>query len=265
LNKTQQAASVLAICASILLSGMLITYKPGYEALSEFKLPTSVPPALGGTGITKVGEGTVVDKTLSLSGTGVVFVKADKAVVVLGAYTEDKLASRAIAENAALMTSVIKALKAMGFTDDDLQTTSYSVYPNYNWEVRLVIGYQVTNMIQVNVTDLSKVGDVIDAATGAGANRVDSVSFGLKDETSAKMKLDAYKLAISDVKAKSGVITSGLGISIKGVQSVTESSYSSPIYYGGMDYSAISSKAPTPILNSNLSVTVTLNIVYLIE
>jgi hypothetical protein len=265
LNKTQQAASVLAICASILLSGMLITYKPGYEALSEFKLPTGVPPALGGTGITKVGEGTVVDKTLSLSGTGVVFVKADKAVVVLGVYTEDKLASRAIAENAALMTSVIKALKAMGFTDDDLQTTSYSVYPNYNWEVRLVIGYQVTNMIQVNVTDLSKVGDVIDAATGAGANRVDSVSFGLKDETSAKMKLDAYKLAISDVKAKSGVITSGLGISIKGVQSVTESSYSSPIYYGGMDYSAISSKAPTPILNSNLSVTVTLNIVYLIE
>jgi uncharacterized protein YggE len=264
-NKTQQAASVLAVCVSILLSGMFIAYKPGSGTLSEFRLPTGVPPALGSQSTTSVGEGTVVDKTLSISGSGVVYVKADKAVVVLGVYTEDKLASTAIDENAALMTSVIKALKAMGYSDDDIQTTSYSVYPNYNWEVRMIIGYQVTNMIQVKVTDLDKVGAVIDAATGAGANRVDSVSFGIKDETSAKMKLDAYKKAIADVKAKSDVITSGLGISIKGVQSVSESSYSSPIYYGGMDYSGISSKAPTPILNSNLSVTVTLNIVYLIE
>jgi uncharacterized protein YggE len=244
---------------------MFIAYRPGSEALSEFRLPTGVPPALGSTGITKVAEGTTTDKTLSISGTGTIYVKADKAVVILGVYTEDKQASTAIDENAALMTSVIKALKAMGFTDDDIQTTSYSVYPNYNYEIRMVIGYQVTNMIQVKVTDLNKVGDVIDAATGAGANRVESVSFGLKDATSAKMKLDAYNLAIADAKAKSGVITGGLGITIKGVQSVSESSYSSPIYYGGMDYSAVSSKTSTPILNSNLSVTVTLSIVYLLE
>jgi uncharacterized protein len=264
LNKTQQAASVLAVCVSILLSGIFIAYKPGSDTLSEFRFPTGVPPALGSSSTTKVGEGTVVEKTFSISGLGVVYAKADKAIVTLGAYTEDKLASKAIDENAALMTSVIKALKAMGFTDDDIQTTGYSVYPNYNWEVRQVISYQVTNMIQVKVTDLDKVGDVIDTATGAGANRVDNVSFGLKDETSAKMKLDAYKSAIADAKAKSDVITSGLGISIKGVQSVSESSYSSPIYYGGMDYAGIS-KSSTPIMNSNLSVTVTLNIVYLIE
>jgi uncharacterized protein YggE len=267
MDKTRQAATVLAVCASILLAGMMIAYKPGIiTELSDFRFPTGVPPALGATGLTTSATDTANLKTLSVSGTGVINVKANQATVILGVYTEDKEASAAIDENAAKMTAVINALKQLGFKDEDMQTTSYSVYPNYNWEIRMVVGYQVTNMIQIKIKDLTKVGPAIDAASSAGANKVDSVGFGITEETASAMKLQAYQAAIADAKSKSDVITSGLGIKIVGVQSVTESSYYPVVEYRSYDQSGASSvKQTTPVLSGNLSVTVTLNIVYLIE
>jgi len=268
MEKTQQVVSVLAICASILLAGMIMTYKPGVTVeASGLNFPSGVSPSLGTTSsVTAQSDTTNTPKTLSISGTGVVYVKADQATVVLGVYTEDKLASTAINDNAAMMTAVVAALKGLGFTDDDMQTTSYGVTPNYNYDVHEVISYQVTNMIQIKISDLSKIGPAIDAASAAGANRVDSISFGIKDETAAQMKLNAYTAAIADAKAKSDTITKGLGITIVGVQSVNESSYYPITPFRSAD-AAISSagKASTPVLVGNLTVTVTLNIVYLIE
>ena len=268
MEKTRQAATVLAVCASILLAGMIIAYKPGMVAdITEFRFPSGVPPALGATGFSSTGVTTDTGtnpRTLSVSGTGVINVKANQAMVTLGVYTEDKLASTAIDQNAVTMTAVIAALRQLGFTDANMQTTNYGVTPNYNYEVRQVIGYQVTNIIQIKITDLTKVGPAIDAATSAGANRVDSISFGITQETTSAIKLQAYSAAIADAKAKSEVITNGLGIKITGVQSVTES-----VYYPVVDYRsyapAAEGKASTPVLSGNLSVTVTLNIVYLIE
>ncbi|MCX6654218.1 MAG: SIMPL domain-containing protein [Candidatus Bathyarchaeota archaeon] len=268
MDKTRQAATVLAVCASILLAGMIIAYKPGIVTeLSDFRFPTGVPPALGTTGLTtSAATDTTNLKTLSVSGTGVINVKANQATVILGVYTEDKEASTAIDENAAKMTAVINALKQLGFKDEDMQTTSYSVYPNYNWEIRMVIGYQVTNMIQIKIKDLTKVGPAIDAASSAGANKVDSISFGITEVTASAMKLQAYQAAIADAKSKSDVITSGLGIKVVGVQSVTESAYYPVVEYRNYDQSGTSSvKTTTPVLSGNLSVTVTLNIIYLIE
>jgi uncharacterized protein YggE len=269
MDKTRQAATVLAVCASILLAGMIIAYKPGMiTELVDFRFPTGVPPALGTTGFTTSAATDTASnlKTLSVSGTGVIKVKANQATVSLGVYTEGKEASTAIDENAAKMTAVITALKQLGFKDEDMQTTSYSVYPNYNWEIRMVVGYQVTNMIQIKIKDLTKVGPAIDAASSAGANKVDSISFGITEETASAMKLQAYQAAIADAKSKSDVITSGLGIKVAGVQSVTESSYYPVVEYRSYDQSGASSvKETTPVLSGNLSITVTLNIVYLIE
>jgi uncharacterized protein YggE len=121
-------------------------------------------------------------------------------------------------------------------------------------------------MIQIKITDLNKVGTAIDTATAAGANRVDSVSFGITDETASTMKMDAYQLAMADAKAKSDVITEGLGIKIVGVQSVYESSYYPLTESRSYDTSVAGvAKSSTPIISGDLSVSVTLNIVYLIE
>jgi len=263
MDRTQQAASVLAICASILLAGALIAYTPGLSRGAEFRFPVGIPPSLGVSTFVSDGSSSNL-KTLSLSGTGKVTAKANQATVAIGVYTEDKLAGRAIDENAGLMTDVIAAIKALGFTDEDIQTVSYGVYPIYDWEAKQVVSYQVTNMVQVKVFDLDKLGPVIDAAAAAGANKVEGITFGLSDKLANQLKLDAYKAAIADAESKADVITTNLGITITGVQSVSESSYYPYTPYRSYS-TADAAKSSTPILEGNLSVTVTLNIVYIIE
>jgi uncharacterized protein len=265
MDKTQQAVSVFAVCAAIILAGIIIAYKPELTPeLGEFRFPTGTPPALGATNFKATAVTNTENlRTLSISGTGAIKAKADQAIVTLGAYTENKLANIAIDENAQIMTAVIKALKNTGLKDTDIQTTSYTVTPNYNWDLKMVTGYQVTNIVQVKILDLTKVGEAIDAATVAGANRVDGISFGLSEESTNTMKLAAYKAAIDDAKAKATVITSNLDISITGVQSVSESVYYPPVPYRSYT-AAEGAKSSTPILDGSLSVTVTLSIVYII-
>ncbi|OGD52726.1 hypothetical protein A3K81_00605 [Candidatus Bathyarchaeota archaeon RBG_13_60_20] len=273
MNKSQQIYAVTAICLSIVMAGAMIAYRPGAPSEVatntgvDFRFPSGVGTSLGTQSFTYQGTEPQA-KTLSLSGSGSASATANEATVTLGAQTEDYSASVAIGMNADIMDAVITALKAEGLTDDDIQTVSYSVYPRYDWTEggQLFRGYTVTNIVQVTISDLDKVGAVIDAAAEAGANRIDGVSFQLSDAMMNELKLNAYVAAIEDAEAKAGVITETLGITITGVQSVSESSYvPSRMYTDAVAESAKGSYAPTPILEGSLTVTVSVYIVYLIE
>ena len=273
MNKSQQIYAVTAICLSIVMAGAMIAYRPGAPSEvatntgDDFRFPSGVGTSLGTQSFTYQGTEPQA-KTLSLSGSGSASATADEAVVTLGAQTEDMNAGEAIGANADIMDAVISAIKAQGFTDDDVKTVSYSVYPMYDWTEggQVFRGYTVSNIVQVTISDLDKVGAVIDAAAGAGANRVDGVAFQLSDAKMEELKLNAYVAAIEDAEAKAEVITETLGISITGVQSVSESSYvPSRMYTDAVAESAKGSYAPTPIMEGSLTVTVSIHIVYIIE
>lgn len=207
-------------------------------------------------------------RTMSLSGTGKVTIKANQAIIVLGVYTEAKSANWAEQENALRMTDVVSSLKALGIPDTDIQTIGYSINPEYDYTYKMTVGYQVTNTLQITVNDLSKVGPIIDSTSTAGANTISSVTFTVSDEEFAKSKLQAYSLAVSDVQTKAKTITDGFGVSIAGIQSINENYYY-PVYrnvYTAMDMKgATSSEAQTPIIAGNLDISVTLNVVYLLD
>jgi len=270
MNKNQQIFGVIAICAAIIIAGTIIAYKPGMPGTNgepDYRYPSGVGTSLGLGAITYQGEDSDL-KTISLTGSGSASAKANIAKVMLGVQTEDSSASDAIEENAETMTAIINALKDLGFTEDEIKTTSYTVYPNYNWEIRAVVGYTVTNMLQVEIENLDLIGPVIDAAGAAGANRVDGVSFQLSDEIMEEMKTNAYIAALNDAQQKADVIATTLDLEITGVKSVTESSYvPSRVYaYEEMDKAyATAGSAPTPIIEGDLTVNVNVHIVFIFE
>ena len=274
MNKSQQLYAVTAICLSIILAGAIIAYRPGMvepvetsNGLPDFRYPGGVGTGMGFEAFTYTGE-EATEKTISVSGSGSASAQADQASISLGVEVTDESAAEAIAENAAAMAAVIEAVKAQGVSEDDVYTTSYSVYPQYDWteEGRVFRGYTVINMVRVTVKNLDKVGDVIDAAGDAGANRMEGISFELSDAKREELKMNAYIAAMEDAEAKVEVIAETLGLTVTGVQSVTESSYVPVRAYVQMDYAEASyagARAPTPILEGELTVTVSIHIVYL--
>jgi hypothetical protein len=274
MNKSQQLYAVTAICLSIVLAGAIIAYRPGVveptetsNGLLDFRYPGGVGTSMGFEAFTYTGE-TATEKTISLSGSGSASAQTDQASINLGVEITNESAAEAIAENAAAMDAVIEAVMAQGVSEDDIYTTSYSVYPQYDWteEGRVFKGYTVTNMVRVTVKNLDNVGGVIDAAGEAGANRIDGISFELSDAMREELKMNAYEAAIADAEAKVEVISENLGLTVTGVQSVTESSYVPVRSYVQMDYAEAAypgAKAPTPIMEGELTVTVSIHIVYL--
>ena len=68
------------------------------------------------------------------------------------------------------MTDILAAVKALGVADQDIQTTGLNLSPQYsNGSPARVVGYQLSEQVQVTVRDLDKSGDVADAAMTHGA------------------------------------------------------------------------------------------------
>jgi uncharacterized protein YggE len=272
MNKSQQLYAVTAICLSIILAGAIIAYRPGVVEPTEitggtpdFRYPGGVGTSMGFEAFTYAGDDAQA-KTISLAGSGSASAQADQASISMGVEVTNESAADAISENAAAMAAVIGAVEALGVSEDDIYTSQYSVYPQYDWTEsgRVFRGYTVTNMVRVTVKNLDDVGSIIDAAGAVGANRIDSINFELSDAKREELKMNAYVAALEDAQAKADVITETLGLTITGVQSVTESSYSPARTYQAVaeaDYAMGS--APTPILSGELTVSVSVYIVYL--
>ena len=124
--------------------------------------------------------------------------------------------------------------------------------------------YQVRNTVQMTSYDVSKAGEYIDAAVGAGANSVSSLQFGLSDAKQAEERNKALTAARNDANA----VASALGVTIvsTGTISVDQSRYS--ISYNSLDRavlkaeSATGAAVPTTIQSGEVETTATVSVVY---
>lgn len=113
----------------------------------------------------------------------------DAAVVVLAVITQGPQALNAQQDNARKSDAVIQALKATAGIDPEIKTSDYSLQPQFDYRANKlpkIIGYEARNSVMVTMGDLTKVGAVIDAASRAGANSVEGVSFILRDNSTRR-------------------------------------------------------------------------------
>lgn len=118
---------------------------------------------------------------LASSGQGEAKVTPDRASVMLNVQTRASTAAGAGAENASKTRAVLDALGKLGLSRDQLATEGYSVYPEMQYDKNggapRVSGYVVTNTVRAETKRPEQVGTIVDAALGAGASMVNSLSF----------------------------------------------------------------------------------------
>jgi uncharacterized protein YggE len=227
-------------------------------------------PMLNGAPRTALAaDPTTNEHVISVSGTGKITVKPDIADVSLGVQTQAASAKAARDQAAQVMNSVLAALHSLGIADDDIQTSTISISPvyDYNSSSPSITGYQVTNIVNVHVKDITKVADVIDNSVAAGATTVNGVSFDVADRAAAENQ--ARDLAVKDARSHADALATAAGVTITGVASISETSYNPyPYYYGVADASKGGAPGapavPTPIQTGTQDITIMVSISYTI-
>lgn len=151
---------------------------------------------------------------VSVSATAHVLREPDRARVLLAVESREATAREASRVNAEKMDRVIAALRRAGIAEQQIRTVSYQLTPRYEYHDdreprQQLVGYEAINMVQVLVEEVQRTGPVIDAAIGAGANRVASLGFELRDPDAAR--LEALREATLKARAEAEAIASALG------------------------------------------------------
>jgi len=201
---------------------------------------------------------------ITAHGHGEVKVKPDIALLTIAVTTQSKDQAEAVAQNATRTTAVLKALKDAGIAEKDIQTQSYTVQPQYDYDAKppALTGYQVQNSVQATVRDLTRVGLVIDKTTAAGASQISGVSFDLSDRSRAES--DALAQAVAGARRKASVMAEAAGVDLGRLLTLTEGTVEPvrPVFMGAMRSMAADSAPTTPIADQQITVTADATLMY---
>lgn len=191
-----------------------------------------------------------------------VTAKPDQVRIDIGVLTQGRTAQAAGAANATQFTEVVATLKKAAGAGADIQTVSYSVQPNYRYPKEggtpTIAGYTAQNIVRVRTSQVDKAGEIIDAATGTGANQIRGIEFSVRDERS--LKAQALREAARDARANAEAMAAGLGLKLARVlrvQELVEPGVRPMREMAMMRGAAADAAAPTPIESGNIEVEAT--------
>ncbi len=219
------------------------------------------------------GNSTIVYDTNSgihAAGVGTVSGEPDIAVISLGVEALRDTVGEARGDAARALAAIVEELRAAGVAEDDIRTSYFSINPRYEYVrdgQQQLLGFQVTNTLNVTLRDLNATGDVVDRAVAAGGDltRVQGVSFRIED-TSA-LEEEARILAIKDAVAKADLYAEQLTVVRGPLVSIAESSFDPyPVAEARFALAAMDSAGPpTQFFGGELEVSVRVQAVFAIE
>lgn len=155
---------------------------------------------------------------VSVTGTARVRVAADRARVRFAVETEAPTAAQAADRNAEQMDQAVRAVRDAAGPEGSIETAGYNINPVYRQPPRdqggepRIVAYRATNQLVVTLTDVDRVGTVLDAAVAAGINRVAGLSFYAEDTREAR--LEALRRATEHAREEARVLAEALGVSL---------------------------------------------------
>ena len=206
-------------------------------------------------------------RTISVSAEGEVTLPPDMARLILGVTAEAKSSRDALDGTGRAMQAILDFVTEQGIEAGDIQTDAIRLNPRYgrnsNGQIdyRIIVGYSAETTVRLRLQDINIVGEVLAGAVEAGANRIDGISFGLKDETGA---LDeARRLAVAEARRKAAFLAEAAGVGLGPLLQLTEMgspSYRMEVASMAMDMRA--DVAPVPVAPGEISFSASVSLVY---
>lgn len=210
--------------------------------------------------------------TITVEGTGTGTAIPNLATVSFSVTEEGATVADAQGKATEKTDAALAAVEGLGIEEKDVKTLSYNVYPKYentycasgycpDMRSPRIIGYEVSQTVEVKVRDTAKAGDVLQALGTLNVQNISGPNFTVDEDED--LKSVAREEAITEAKAKAKTLAKELGVSLGKVVSYYENpGYPQPYYgYGGegkaMDM-AVQSAPSLPTGEQETTVTVSI-------
>ncbi|UZE94229.1 MAG: SIMPL domain-containing protein [Candidatus Pacearchaeota archaeon] len=179
-------------------------------------------------------------KTIDVNGNAELEKQATIATIYLGYQNTNENAQEAEQENAKAIAEIKKALIDKGLSESKIVTDSYTLHPEYEWiqGTRKIKGYRAYHRLKIKIENYTNIGIFITAAVDAGANFVDNIQYSLSDEEMNELKEETLQKASENAKTKAESIAQGLGLDIKGIKNVQDTTWDYRPWIYAVDYRA---------------------------
>lgn len=186
-----------------------------------------------------VGAGITPGNTISVSGYGESYSTPDIATFTYSVVSEKPTVADAQADATAKANAITAYLKTAGIDEKDIQTSNYSINPQYDYTQsvcangycpggkQVLRGYEVRQSTTIKVRDTAKAGDILAGIGTKGATEVSGLQFTFDNPQQGQV--EARGKAIADAKAKADELAKQLGVSLVRVVSFNESSGGTPV------------------------------------
>jgi len=209
--------------------------------------------------------------TIAIEGRGEVRAAPDMATINSGVTTQGATAREALDANTAAMSELIAALKESGIEARDIQTSGFSVNPNYVYSDARdelgysmppkINGYQVSNSVTVVVRDLEELGSILDRSVTVGANIVNGVSFSVADPS--ELLDEARKLAFDNARDKAELYADAADVELGDLEQISErQDFNAPQPYPMYARAEMADAAPVPVEAGEMSFAITVNVTW---
>ncbi len=161
---------------------------------------------------------------IRVTGEATISVEPDQAEIDLGVVTQAPTAQAASEANATKLDLVLTAVRNVIGEQGTIETTNYSLRPNYTRPrgggEATIVSYTATNTVRASGVAIDVTGELIDVAIEAGANNVQRLSFTVADSQTPRLR--ALADAARQARAKAEALAAALGLEIVRVLSVAE-------------------------------------------
>jgi len=203
--------------------------------------------------------------TLTVSGYGEASYTPDMAAISFVALGYGETASEALEKCSAKASAIISAIEALGVDRESMKTSSMMIRPRYDWEAKppRIVDYEASYTLSVELSDITLVGKVIDAAFSAGADSMYNLRFFLSNEEKEKLTREAIRQAIEEAMGKAEVAASTLGLKILRVESISISPQHvpSPIIVRGLEAAEKPGEVPIAPGEGRITASVSLTVI----
>ena len=153
--------------------------------------------------------------TIAVGGNGTATLVPDIADFQAGVLRRAPTSAAARRSANARIAAILKAVKARGVADADIQTSGLSIERGrFHHRVR----YTATQTLTIRSRDVKHLGGLLDAAANAGADSVEAPEFGFADPSHGQQL--AERAALADARTRADAAAAQTGLRITGVRSV---------------------------------------------